>query len=215
MSIALRRKLDRGGARVLRDPSSANPYVLFYATKRVGGGVQHFDAISLQPRTSRACRGRREGGQWTDQENSGRNDPRILSDATSDNDWKPGAQYAQARGGRRGGAGDGMGPGQAARLAVAEARAQDAIRRVREIDPTWRPTPSLRTTPEGEIATAEAEAREAEARFQEFARNGIGPGPYAGESIPARGPSRSLNSSERQKNYENGEKMGMSYMRDE
>jgi hypothetical protein len=31
--------------RVLRDPYSAKPWVLFYATKRGGGGVQDFDAI--------------------------------------------------------------------------------------------------------------------------------------------------------------------------
>ena len=36
---------DRQGARVLRDPYSAKPYVLFYTTKRVGGGVQNFDAL--------------------------------------------------------------------------------------------------------------------------------------------------------------------------
>ena len=35
------------GVRVLRDPYSAKPYVLFYTTKRVGGGVQDFDAIKL------------------------------------------------------------------------------------------------------------------------------------------------------------------------
>jgi HK97 family phage major capsid protein len=33
--------------RVLRDPYSCKPYVLFYTTKRVGGGVQDFDAIKL------------------------------------------------------------------------------------------------------------------------------------------------------------------------
>ena len=32
---------------MLRDPYSAKPYVLFYTTKRVGGGVQDFDAIKL------------------------------------------------------------------------------------------------------------------------------------------------------------------------
>jgi HK97 family phage major capsid protein len=37
--------VDRAGVRVLRDPYSAKPYVLFYVTKRVGGGVQNFDAI--------------------------------------------------------------------------------------------------------------------------------------------------------------------------
>ncbi len=39
--------VDRQGARVLRDPYSAKPYVLFYTTKRVGGGVQNYDAIKL------------------------------------------------------------------------------------------------------------------------------------------------------------------------
>ena len=39
--------VDRAGVRVLRDPYSAKPYVLFYTTKRVGGGVQNFDAIKL------------------------------------------------------------------------------------------------------------------------------------------------------------------------
>lgn len=37
--------VDRAGVQVLRDPYSAKPYVLFYVTKRVGGGVQNFDAI--------------------------------------------------------------------------------------------------------------------------------------------------------------------------
>ena len=39
--------VDRLGVRVLRDPYSAKPYVLFYTTKRVGGGVQDFDAIKV------------------------------------------------------------------------------------------------------------------------------------------------------------------------
>jgi HK97 family phage major capsid protein len=39
--------VDRQGSRVLRDPYSQKPYVLFYTTKRVGGGVQHYDAIKL------------------------------------------------------------------------------------------------------------------------------------------------------------------------
>lgn len=36
--------VDRIGTRVLRDPFSAKPYVMFYTTKRVGGGVQNFEA---------------------------------------------------------------------------------------------------------------------------------------------------------------------------
>ena len=39
--------VDRMGVRILRDPYSAKPYVLFYTTKRVGGGVQDFDAYKL------------------------------------------------------------------------------------------------------------------------------------------------------------------------
>ena len=39
--------VDRVGIRILRDPYSAKPYVLFYTTKRVGGGVQNFEAIKL------------------------------------------------------------------------------------------------------------------------------------------------------------------------
>jgi HK97 family phage major capsid protein len=39
--------VDRLGVRVLRDPFTAKPYVLFYTTKRVGGGVQDFEAIKF------------------------------------------------------------------------------------------------------------------------------------------------------------------------
>jgi HK97 family phage major capsid protein len=39
--------VDRIGVRVLRDPYTSKPYVLFYTTKRVAGGVQDFDAIKL------------------------------------------------------------------------------------------------------------------------------------------------------------------------
>jgi HK97 family phage major capsid protein len=38
---------ERPDLRVLRDPFSAKPHVLFYATKRVGGGVSDFAAIKL------------------------------------------------------------------------------------------------------------------------------------------------------------------------
>jgi HK97 family phage major capsid protein len=39
--------VDRAGVSVLRDPYMAKPYVLFYTTKRVGGGVQDFDAFKV------------------------------------------------------------------------------------------------------------------------------------------------------------------------
>ena len=38
---------ERPDLRVLRDPFSAKPHVLFYATKRVGGDVSDFAAIKL------------------------------------------------------------------------------------------------------------------------------------------------------------------------
>jgi hypothetical protein len=81
-------------------------------------------------------------------------------------------------------------PGQAARLATANARAQEVTRQVRELDPTWRPTPSLsdRNNVEGAIRTAEAEARQAEARLAELARDGIGGNTAHRSARPDRAP---------------------------
>ncbi|MFY7762062.1 phage major capsid protein [Aquidulcibacter sp.] len=39
--------VDRADVRVLRDPYTNKPFVMFYVTKRLGGGVQNFDAIKL------------------------------------------------------------------------------------------------------------------------------------------------------------------------
>jgi HK97 family phage major capsid protein len=39
--------VDRMGVRVLRDPYTNKPHVMFYTTKRVGGGVQNFEAFKL------------------------------------------------------------------------------------------------------------------------------------------------------------------------
>lgn len=39
--------VDRVGVRVLRDPFTNKPYVHFYTTKRVGGGIQNFEAVKL------------------------------------------------------------------------------------------------------------------------------------------------------------------------
>jgi len=40
--------VDRIGTRILRDPFTSKPFVKFYTTKRVGGGVINFEAIKLQ-----------------------------------------------------------------------------------------------------------------------------------------------------------------------
>jgi HK97 family phage major capsid protein len=39
--------VDRIGIRVLRDPFSSKPFILFYTTKRVGGATLNFEAIKL------------------------------------------------------------------------------------------------------------------------------------------------------------------------
>lgn len=39
--------LDRIGIRTLRDPYTAKPYVVFYSTKRVGGGAMNFEAVKF------------------------------------------------------------------------------------------------------------------------------------------------------------------------
>lgn len=39
--------VDRTGVRVLRDPFSNKPYVMFYTTKRVGGGVNNPEALKV------------------------------------------------------------------------------------------------------------------------------------------------------------------------
>ena len=39
--------VDRGGIRVLRNPYKTNGKVAFYTTKRVGGGIQNYEAIKL------------------------------------------------------------------------------------------------------------------------------------------------------------------------
>lgn len=40
--------VDRLGMRILRDPYTSKPFILYYTTKRVGGGVNNFEAIKLQ-----------------------------------------------------------------------------------------------------------------------------------------------------------------------
>ena len=88
-------------------------------------------------------------------------------------------------------------PAQAARLEVARTRADEAIARVREVDRNWRPQPSLYETAEGAIRAYEGEAAQAQTRATELARREALPGPYAGESIPARGPGRDFTAAER------------------
>jgi HK97 family phage major capsid protein len=45
--------VDRIGIRTLRDPFTSKPYVIFYSTKRVGGGVLNFEAIKASSSSDR------------------------------------------------------------------------------------------------------------------------------------------------------------------
>ena len=168
-----------------------------------------FYETKYRPDQARVPPGSREGGQWTDEEGGGGgrqgggNDPRVLSDASHD-PIQPGAQYAQNSPRRPISSGviiNGQRveptPGQSARLAVVEAQAQDAIRRVQQLDPTWSPKPSAYESVEGLIASYRGDAEQAQGRIRELQSKGIGPGLFAGESIPARGPDRDFTAAER------------------
>ena len=132
------------------------------------------------PNQPRVPAGHHDGGRWTSAGGGAvGNDPRVMSDAPPDNDWKPGAQYAA--GPRPGWVRVRIGErwveveaGQAAHLVAAQARAQDAIARVRQLDPSWQPTPSLSASQprsvEGLIRRYEAEAEQAEGRLGELTR---------------------------------------------
>lgn len=39
--------VNRRGMAMLRDPYTAKPFVKFYTTKRIGGGIKHFEAVKL------------------------------------------------------------------------------------------------------------------------------------------------------------------------
>ena len=172
-------------------------------------------AKKYNPNQPRVPAGNSDGGQWTSEGGSGlATDPRVVSDVAPDNPWIPGARYAQNT--RRGGGGpiliDGNWleptPAQEVRLTVAQAQAQDALARVRNFDPYWQPAPGLYATIEGKISDLEAQAQEAKARLAELANVGVGPGPFAGNSIPARGPGRNFSAAERAENNENGDESG-------
>ena len=137
---------------------------------------KHFERFERKysPDQPRVPQGSPNGGQWTnngDPGASGRNDPRIISDAAPDS-VSPSIQYAQNR--PRGGFASVIingqqvepTPGQQARLAVVEAQARDAIQHVRELDPKWQSTPSAYESVEGLIGAYRSDAQQALERFQ-------------------------------------------------
>jgi hypothetical protein len=115
---------------------------------------------AFDPNQPRVPAGNPDGGQWTSGGGGGGG-----SDATSD------VRVAQAR--RRGRGSDAEGtPVQQFVRNVRESEAREAIRRVQEIDPGWRPSESLErpNSIEGQIARAEGRRDEANARRRELGR---------------------------------------------
>jgi hypothetical protein len=55
-------------------------------------------------------------------------------------------------------------------LTLAQARAEDAAARVRNIDPEWKPSPSFYQGPDGLIRRYESDAAQAQARINELTR---------------------------------------------
>jgi hypothetical protein len=133
--------------------------------------------------------------QWMSGATDTESGPRVVSDVTPDNDWRPGARYAQSgripqnpRNLRNPQNATQRLPvplkvplrirdewiwelefGQANRLFEAQTTAEKSIARVREIDPNWRPRPSAYESVEGLIRAYEADAEQAQARLRELA----------------------------------------------
>jgi hypothetical protein len=118
------------------------------------------------------------------------NDSRVISDATPDNTWKPGAQYAggieedENRG--RGSFTEGS-PGQEARLEYAEIEWRSVFSQVQRYDPNWRPTPSFRAPDsiEAKIAEFEAGTKEAKEYLQRLHDLATPRDRNTGEPVPA------------------------------
>lgn len=140
----------------------------------------------FDPNQPRVPAGHPDGGQWTD---SGGDLVRVAQlgprgSGQSRYQW-PGATF-----------------GQQLRLIEATVRANIAVGRVRERERHWQPQASAHTARshsdiDAAIRAQEALVVEANGRHFEHMLFGIGPGPYAGRSIPARGPGRNFTEAER------------------
>ncbi|CAD5277760.1 conserved hypothetical protein [Bosea sp. 62] len=158
-------------------------------------------ASKYNPDQPRVPAGNPDGGQWTSGGGEGSaGEDSLSSDLERALDGLDKDSLDWATGRSRGGAGawPNATPAQQARLVASELQAQAAIRRVQEIDARWKPPASISEGIEGAIATNQAAVRQAEARLRELQGMGIGPGPFAEESIPSRGPSRRFTAEERQ-----------------
>jgi hypothetical protein len=151
---------------------------------------------SYNPDQPRVPAGNPDAGQWTNEDGtSGSNDPRVVSDATPDNTWIPGAQYAagseddenESRADGRQFEGT---PAQLMRQEIAVREYRSVLSQVLRLDPTWKPSPSL-VDPndiEGDIAKFEADTKEAEQHLARLQALGFARDPDTGEVVPATEP---------------------------
>jgi len=150
----------------------------------------------FDPNQPRVPAGSPHGGQWTDGASSG------------------GVQLAQniprdpMRGRIRIGAGlREATPAEETLIELTHVQADTAIRRVRQYDPYWKPTPSLFETPEGEIAANRATAKEAADHYRWLQYTALAPGLFARESIPL-GAGRNFTRTQRRLNTRYGRRYG-------
>ena len=130
-------------------------------------------ALKYSPDQPRVPAGSSDGGQWTDGGGGGANFDDFNSRAEGQELI---AQNSRGRGSvslRAGGRTIEATPAQVIRLSNATNAANGALARVREIDPSWRPTPSVYESAEGAIAARQAEFREAQSRLVELLRDAI------------------------------------------
>lgn len=122
--------------------------------------VQVAIKAGFNPGQPRVPAGNRDGGQWTSSGGAaGGGIVHLASSRAPTVRVRVGRYYQPAT------------PAQSMRLANALAWSRSARDRVREIEPNWKPRPSLTETVEGEIRVLEAAAREADARYLELTRS--------------------------------------------
>ncbi len=170
-------------------------------TSSIGALAKPFGSLDIQPAQEGAEEETNSGGILAFAEES---QAATMFDIDPDVVGNAGDELAQNRNGRSGnsvtinGQQFELTPAQGARLSVAQSNATEAVARIRELDPSWSPPQSAYQSPEGLIRAYQADAAAAQARASELAARGAMPGPFAGESIPARGPGYSITSQARE-----------------
>jgi len=105
---AIRLLVEQNEAERLRRAAEPPVNIQEIAAEIVREAFDELHKAGFNPNEPRVPAGNPDGGEWTSEgSNSGTRDPRVLSDATPDNNWIPGAQYAANR---PAGIGDNQGP---------------------------------------------------------------------------------------------------------